>query len=99
MVALTLFLLLFVGMALGLPIAVALGFSSMTAILLFTNDSMASIALKLFEAVSEHYTLLAIPLFILSSSFLSSGGVARRLIDFATAAIGHVRGGLAMASV
>ncbi|MDO6683313.1 MULTISPECIES: TRAP transporter large permease [unclassified Oceanobacter] len=99
MVALTLFLLLFVGMALGLPIAVALGFSSMTAILLFTNDSMASIALKLFEAVSEHYTLLAIPFFILSSSFLSSGGVARRLIDFATAAIGHVRGGLAMASV
>jgi C4-dicarboxylate transporter DctM subunit len=99
MVALTLFLLLFVCMALGLPIAVALGFSSMTAILFFTNDSMASIALKLFESVSEHYTLLAIPFFILSSSFLSSGGVARRLIDFATASIGHVRGGLAMASV
>ncbi len=99
MAALTLFLLLFICMALGLPIAVALGFSSMTAILLFTNDSMASISLKLFEAVSEHYTLLAIPFFILSSAFLSSGGVARRLIDFATAAIGHVRGGLAMASV
>ncbi|MGB1092463.1 MAG: TRAP transporter large permease, partial [Oceanobacter sp.] len=91
MAAATLFLLLFVCMALG--------FSSMTAILLFTNDSMASVSLKLFEAVSEHYTLLAIPFFILSSSFLSSGGVARRLIDFATAAIGHVRGGLAMASV
>ncbi|WP_028293908.1 TRAP transporter large permease [Oceanobacter kriegii] len=99
MAAATLFLLLFVCMALGLPIAVALGFSSMTAIMLFTNDSMASVSLKLFEAVSEHYTLLAIPFFILSSSFLSSGGVARRLIDFATAAIGHVRGGLAMASV
>lgn len=99
MAATTLFLLLFVCMALGLPIAVALGLSSMTAILLFTNDSMASISLKLFEAVSEHYTLLAIPFFILSSAFLSSGGVARRLIDFATASIGHVRGGLAMASV
>ncbi|MBM95666.1 MAG: C4-dicarboxylate ABC transporter permease [Oceanospirillaceae bacterium] len=99
MAAGTLFLILFICMALGLPIAVALGLSSMTAILLFTNDSMASISLKLFEAVSEHYTLLAIPFFILSSAFLSSGGVARRLIDFATAAIGHVRGGLAMASV
>ncbi|MAD46544.1 MAG: C4-dicarboxylate ABC transporter permease [Oceanospirillaceae bacterium] len=99
MVALTLFLLLFVCMAIGLPIAFALGFSSITAILLFTNDSMASISLKLFEAVSEHYTLLAIPFFILSSAFLSSGGVARRMIDFAIACIGHVRGGLAMASV
>ncbi|WP_221795230.1 TRAP transporter large permease [Oceanobacter mangrovi] len=99
MAAATLFILLFICMALGLPIAIALGFSSMTAILLFTNDSMASIALKLFESVSEHYTLLAIPFFILSSAFLSSGGVARRLIDFATASIGHVRGGLAMASV
>ena len=99
MVALTLFLLLFLCMAIGLPIAFALGFSSITAILLFTNDSMASISLKLFEAVSEHYTLLAIPFFILSSAFLSSGGVARRMIDFAVACIGHVRGGLAMASV
>jgi C4-dicarboxylate transporter DctM subunit len=99
MAALTLFLILFICMALGLPIAISLGLSSMTAILLFTNDSMASISLKLFEAVSEHYTLLAIPFFILSSAFLSSGGVARRLINFATASIGHVRGGLAMASV
>ncbi|MFP3428027.1 TRAP transporter large permease subunit, partial [Pseudoalteromonas sp. SIMBA_162] len=54
---------------------------------------------KLFEALSHHYTLLAIPFFILSSTFLSTGGVARRLITFATDAIGHVRGGLAMASV
>ena len=99
MAALTLFVLLFLCMAIGMPIAFALGFSSITAILLFTNDSMASISLKLFEAVSEHYTLLAIPFFILSSAFLSSGGVARRMIDFAVACIGHVRGGLAMASV
>ncbi len=55
--------------------------------------------LKLFEAVSEHYTLLAIPFFILSSAFLSTGGVARRLIRFAISVVGSVRGGLAMASV
>ena len=47
----------------------------------------------------QHYTLLAIPFFILSSAFLSTGGVARRLIRFALACVGHLRGGLAMASV
>ncbi|SEI87119.1 C4-dicarboxylate transporter, DctM subunit [Allopseudospirillum japonicum] len=94
-----LFLLLFGCIFMGMPIAFALGFSSVTTILLFSDDSLASIALKLFEALSHHYTLLAIPFFILSSAFLSTGGVAKRLINFAVDAIGHVRGGLAMASV
>ncbi len=99
MTTLTLFLLLFLCMLLGMPIAIALGLSSVVTILFFSNDSLASIALKLFEATSEHYTLLAIPFFILSSAFLSTGGVARRLIDFAINCVGHIRGGLAMASV
>ncbi|OOY53378.1 TRAP transporter large permease [Solemya velum gill symbiont] len=94
-----LFLALFVLIFIGTPIAVALGLSSVLTILFFSHDSLGSVALKLFEAESEHYTLLAIPFFILSSTFLSTGGVAKRLIDFAIAAIGHVRGGLAMASV
>lgn len=95
----TLFIVLFFCMFLGMPIAIALGFSSVLNILMFSSDSIASIALKLFEATSEHYTLLAIPFFILSSAFLSTGGVARRLIDFAIDAVGHIKGGLAMASV
>ena len=95
----TLFILLFFCMFIGMPIAVALGLSSIATILLFSNDSLASIALKLFEALSEHYTLLAIPFFILSSSFLSTGGVAKRIIRFAIDCVGHIRGGLAMASV
>ncbi|MDO6763579.1 TRAP transporter large permease [Agarivorans sp. 1_MG-2023] len=99
MTTFTLFILLFVCMIIGMPIAIALGFASMTTILLFSNDSLASVALKLFEATSEHYTLLAIPFFILSSAFLSTGGVARRLINFAMDSVGHIRGGLAMASV
>ncbi|WP_135076628.1 TRAP transporter large permease subunit [Terasakiella sp. SH-1] len=94
-----LFAALFGCMFLGMPIAVALGLSSVSTILLFSSDSLASIALKLFEALSEHYTLLAIPFFILSSAFLSTGGVAKRLIRFATAVVGHIKGGLAMASV
>ena len=94
-----LFITLLVCMLIGMPIAVALGFSSMVTILFFSNDSLASVALKMYEATSEHYTLLAIPFFILSSAFLSTGGVARRIIDFAVDSVGHIRGGLAMASV
>ena len=82
-----------------MPIAFALGLSSITTILLFSSDSLASIALKLLEATSEHYTLLAIPFFILSSTFLSTGGVAARIINFAIDCVGWIRGGLAMASV
>jgi len=95
----TLFVLLFFSMFIGMPIALSLGLASISTILLFSDDSLASIALKLFESVSEHYTLLAIPFFILSSAFLSTGGVAKRLIDFAVAGVGHIRGGMAMASV
>ncbi len=93
-----LFLLLFVFMFLGMPVAVALGLSSLLTILFFAQDSLASLSLKLFET-SEHYTLLAIPFFILGGAFMTTGGVARRMIRFANACIGHLRGGLAMASV
>jgi C4-dicarboxylate transporter DctM subunit len=93
-----LFILLFVFMAIGMPVAVALGLSSILTILLFAQDSLASLTLKLFET-AELYTLLSIPFFILGGSFMTTGGVARRMILFANACIGHLRGGLAMASV
>ena len=99
MTTVALFGLLLICMLLGMPIAFALGLSSITTILFFSNDSLASIALKLFEALSAHYTLLAIPFFILSSAFLSTGGVAKRIIRFALSIVGHIRGGMAMASV
>ncbi|MGH8595393.1 MAG: TRAP transporter large permease, partial [Gammaproteobacteria bacterium] len=94
-----LFVILFVCMFLGMPVAIALGLSSIATILIFSHDSLGSIALKFFENLSSHYTLLAIPFFIFSSNFLSGGGVARRLIRFAVSVVGHIRGGLAMASV
>jgi len=94
-----LFITLFLCILIGMPVAIALGFSSVVTILFFSDDSIASIALKMYEATSEHYTLLAIPFFILSSAFLSTGGVAKRIINFAIDSVGHIRGGLAMASV
>ncbi|SFR40384.1 TRAP transporter large permease [Litoreibacter janthinus] len=86
-------------MLIGVPIAVSLGFSSVLFLLWFSDASMASVAGTLFEAFAGHYTLLAIPFFILASSFMSTGGVARRIINFSIACVGHLRGGMAIASV
>jgi C4-dicarboxylate transporter DctM subunit len=83
---------------LGVPVAVSLGLSSIIVIAFFSEDSMSSVALQLFTA-SQNYTLLAIPFFVLASSFMSTGGVAKRIIRFSIATVGHFRGGLAMASV
>ena len=98
MTTVALFVLLFVFLFMGMPVAVALGLSSLLTILFFAQDSLASLSLKLFET-SEHYTLLSIPFFILGGAFMTTGGVAKRMIRFANACIGHLRGGLAMASV
>ena len=86
-------------MLIGVPIAVSLGLSSVVFLLLHSDGSLASIAQTLFSAFEGHYTLLAIPFFILASTFMSTGGVARRIIRFAIAVVGHFQGGLAIASV
>ncbi|WP_417514503.1 TRAP transporter large permease [Minwuia sp.] len=83
----------------GVPIAVALGLSSIGFLLIYSDSSLASIAQTLFSAFEGHYTLLAIPFFILASSFMSTGGVARRIIRFSIACVGHFPGGLAIAGV
>jgi C4-dicarboxylate transporter, DctM subunit len=98
MTTLALFVMLFAFMLIGMPIAVALGLSSLLTIFAFGHDSLASLALKLYET-SEQFTLLAIPFFILSGAFMTTGGVAKRMIRFAVACVGHLRGGLAIASV
>ncbi|WP_322995155.1 TRAP transporter large permease [Castellaniella sp.] len=98
MTTLALFVLLFVFMFMGLPVAIALGLSSLLTIMAFGTDSLASLSLKLYET-SEHFTLMAIPFFILAGAFMTTGGVAKRMIRFAIASVGHLHGGLAIASV
>ena len=93
-----LFFTLFFLMFIGTPIAIALGLSSITTVLFFAHDDLSTLAGNLFNTM-HHYTLMAIPFFVLSSAFLSTGGVARRLIRFAINCVGHLPGGLAMASV
>ncbi|UUX49399.1 TRAP transporter large permease [Nisaea acidiphila] len=94
-----LFLAIIVLLLIGVPIAVALGLSSILFLLAFSDSSLASIAQTLFSAFEGHFTLLAIPFFILASSFMSTGGVARRIIRFSIACVGHFPGGLAIAGV
>ena len=98
MEAIALFLLVLFLLLLGAPIAIALGLASVLHILVFGDDTMSSVALKFFES-NSHYTLLAIPFFILSSRFMATGGVARRMIRLSIATVGSFRGGLAMAGV
>ncbi len=85
-------------LAVGLPVAMSLGLASILTILIFEHDSLASLTLKFFQTF-EHFTLLAIPFFILAGNFLTTGGVAKRMINFAIAVVGHLPGGLAIASV
>jgi C4-dicarboxylate transporter DctM subunit len=93
-----LFVSLLTMLALGLPVAMSLGLASVLTILFFEQDSLASLTLKFFQTM-EHFTLLAIPFFILAGTFLTTGGVAKRMINFAISAVGHLPGGLAIASV
>ena len=85
-------------LALRVPVAFSLGLASVLTLSLFGEQSLLALAQTFFHAM-EIYPLLAVPFFILAGAFLTNGGVARRLIDFAIAVTGRVRGGLAMASV
>ncbi|MFV0664338.1 TRAP transporter large permease [Denitromonas sp.] len=86
-------------MLIGVPIAISLGLSSVLFLMYHSDASLGSVAQTLFTTFDGHYTLLAIPFFILASSFMSTGGVANRIIRFAIALVGSIRGGLGIASV
>lgn len=99
MEVLFLFSMVIVLLLIGVPIAVSLGMSSVLFLLWFSDSSLASVAQTLFAAFEGHYTLLAIPFFILASAFMTTGGVAQRIIRFSIASVGHLPGGLAIAGV
>ena len=99
MESVALFCLILFFLIIGIPVSISLGLSSLLFVVVFSDGTLASIAQTLFSAFHGHYTLLAIPFFILASTFMATGGVAQRIIRFAIALVGHLRGGLAMASV
>ena len=95
---LIIFGLLVVLMLTGMPISIALGLTVMTFIFGFTQVPLESVALKLFTGI-EKFEIMAIPFFILAGNFLTHGGVAKRMINFASSLVGHWHGGLGLASV
>ena len=93
-----LFGLLIALMLTGMPISISLGLTVLTFIVTFTQVPLEAVALKLFTGI-EKWEIMAIPFFILAGNFLTHGGVARRMINFATSLVGHFHGGLALASI
>jgi len=90
---------LFVALLLtGMPISIALGMTVLTFVYTLTNIPVDIVAQKLFTGI-EKFEIMAIPFFILAGNFLTHGGVARRMINFATSLIGHWHGGLGLAGV
>ncbi len=98
MSALVIFGLLAVLMLTGMPISISLGLTVLTFLFTMTQVPLESVALKLFTGI-EKFEIMAIPFFILAGNFLTHGGVARRMITFASSMVGHWHGGLGLAGV
>ena len=82
----------------GMPISISLGLTVLTFLFTMTQVPLESVALKLFTGI-ENFEIMAIPFFILAGNFLTHGGVARRMINFAVSMVGHWYGGLALSGV
>src|SRR5450432_431225 len=82
----------------GMPISIALGLTVLTFVFTMTQVPIESVALKLFTGI-EKWEIMAIPFFILAGTFLTHGGVAKRMINFAVSMVGHWHGGLALAGI
>ena len=96
--ALILFALLLSLMFTGMPVSIALGLTVLTFMFTLTEVPTESVALKLFTGL-ESFEIMAIPFFILAGTFLTHGGVAKRMINFATSMVGHWYGGLGLGGV
>ena len=90
--------LLVVLMLTGMPISISLGLTVLSFLFFMTEVPIESVALKLFTGI-EKFEIMAIPFFILAGNFLTHGGVARRMIAFATSMVGHWHGGLGLGGV
>jgi C4-dicarboxylate transporter DctM subunit len=92
------FVLLLVLMLTGMPISISLGLTVLSFLFFLTEVPVEAVAMKLFTGI-EKFEIMAIPFFILAGNFLTHGGVARRMIKFATSMVGHFHGGLGLGGV
>jgi len=93
------FLALIVMICINVPIAVALAVAAVLGLLATEGmGSIVSVALDMYDG-STKFSLIAIPMFVLAGAIMNAGGVTDRLINFVSAIIGFVRGGLAMVNI
>ena len=95
---LLLFGVFFVLIMLSVPIGVALGVATSLTICLTSNIGPVMVAQKAFTGL-DSFTLIAIPFFMLAGNLMALGGIARRIVNLADAAVGKFTGGLGMATV
>ncbi|MDW3222053.1 MAG: TRAP transporter large permease [Paracoccaceae bacterium] len=93
------FIAMLLMICINIPIAVALAMCGVLG-LLFTEgtDSLVTIALDMYDG-STKFSLIAIPMFVLAGAIMNAGGITDKLINFVTAIIGFIRGGLAMVNI
>lgn len=95
----TVFLVALLGaMAMGMPIAFALLVCAYALQVMQGNFDVTIVAQKLVEG-ADNYALLAIPFFVLAGEIMNASGMARRIVDFALACVGHLRGGLGLVAI
>ena len=82
-------------LAVGAPIAVALGTSAVIILFFFLKLPLIIVTQTMFTAV-DSFSYMALPFFMLAGAFMSTGGVTRRIVDFASAMVGALTGGLAL---
>lgn len=91
--------LVFLGvMALGVPIAMAMGFGAVSAFMYGMPRGMMTIPTKVFGGL-DSFSLMAIPFFILAGDLMTASGISRKLIDFADLLVGWIKGGMALVCV
>ena len=98
MLMLSLFGLLFLLMFLGVPVSVSLGASTLITAYFFADMDLIGVVSHVFDGLNK-YSLMAIPMFIMAGSFLSKGGAAHRIIEFAKSIVGHLPGGLPISAI
>ena len=99
MIILTMFVVLLFLLSINVPIAIGLAVTTIIAMVMKTGTSfLIDTAIVMFDG-SMKFPLIAIPLFILAGSIMNSSGISRRLIAFASALVGFIKGGLSMINI
>ncbi|OJU89831.1 MAG: L-dehydroascorbate transporter large permease subunit [Burkholderiales bacterium 66-5] len=95
----TVFLVSLLGLiALGVPIAFALMFAGI-ALMLLTGQFDAQVVVQNAVAGADNFVLMAVPFFILAGELMNAGGLSKRIVEMASAFVGHLRGGLGYVAI